>query len=97
MNEQNNRSLYENIRYLFFSIYPNIETVKGDSLDITFEIVEDEIATIRRGSFTGNTKTHDDVVRRTLRNVPGETYRRSNIVRSIRELGRFSIFSAESF
>ena len=94
-NEQDIRSLYENIGYLFFSIYPNIETVKGDSLDITFEIVEDEIATIRRVSFTGNTKTHDDVVRRTLRTVPGETYSRSNIVRSIRELGTLGYFSPE--
>lgn len=88
-------SLYNNIGYLFFQIYPNMEIVQGDSLDVTFEIIEDEIATIRRVSFSGNTKTHDDVVRRTLRTVPGNTYSRSAIVRSIRELGTLGYFSPE--
>lgn len=88
-------SLYNNIGYLFFQIYPNMEIVQGDSLDVTFEIIEDEIATIRRVSFSGNTKTHDDVVRRTLRTIPGNTYSRSAIVRSIRELGTLGYFSPE--
>jgi len=89
------RSLYENIGYLFFQIFPEIRVVEGDSLDVTFEIIEDEIATIREVAFTGNTKTHDDVVRRTLRTVPGQTYNRSAIVRSIRELGQLGYFSPE--
>lgn len=94
-NESDITSLYQNIGYLFFQIYPQIQVTEGDSLDITFEIIEDEIATIRRVSFTGNTKTHDDVVRRTIRTVPGQTYSRSNIVRSIRELGQLGYFNPE--
>jgi len=88
-------SLYQNIGYLFFEVQPNIQIQDGDSLDITFEIREDEIATIRRVSFSGNTKTHDDVVRRTIRTVPGDTYSRSAIVRSIRELGTLGYFNPE--
>lgn len=88
-------SLYQNIGYLFFSVEPDFNIVEGDSLDITFEIIEDEIATIERVSFTGNTKTHDDVVRRTIRTVPGQTYSRSAIVRSIRELGQLGYFNPE--
>ena len=88
-------SLYQNIGYLFFQVMENIEIVGEDSLDINFEIVEDEIATIRSVSFTGNTKTHDDVVRRTLRTVPGNTYSRSAIVRTIRELGQLGYFTPE--
>lgn len=88
-------SLYQNIGYLFFNIEPEFEIVQGDSLDVTFQIIEDEIATIRRVSFSGNTKTHDDVVRRTLRTIPGNTYSRSAIVRSIRELGTLGYFSPE--
>jgi len=88
-------SLYQNIGYLFFQVMPDIRIVGEDSLDIHLEIVEDEIATIRNVSFTGNTKTHDDVVRRTLRTVPGNTYSRSAIVRSIRELGQLGYFSPE--
>jgi outer membrane protein insertion porin family len=93
--ESDIRSLYENIGYLFFQIQPNLQVVDGDSIDVTFEIIEDEIATVRRVSFTGNTKTHDDVVRRTIRTSPGQTYSRGNIVRSIRELGQLGYFNPE--
>jgi len=88
-------SLYNNIGYLFFQVNPDIQIVEGDSLDVTFEIIEDEIATIRRVSFSGNTKTHDDVVRRTLRTVPGNTYSRSAIIRSVRELSTLGYFTQE--
>lgn len=88
-------SLYQNIGYLFFQVMDDIRIVGEDSLDIHFEIIEDEIATIRDVSFTGNTKTHDDVVRRALRTVPGNTYSRSAIVRTIRELGQLGYFTPE--
>jgi len=94
-NETDITSLYNNIGYLFFHVEPEIRIVDGDSLDVSFMIIEDEIATIRRVSFTGNTKTHDDVVRRTIRTVPGNTYSRSAIVRSIRELGQLGYFNPE--
>lgn len=89
------RSLYENIGYLFFQENRNIRVVGQDSLDLEFDIIEDDIATIRRVSFSGNTKTHDNVVRRNLRTVPGATYNRSNIIRTIRELGQLGYFSPE--
>lgn len=88
-------SLYQNIGYLFFQVMENIEIVGEDSLDLHFEIIEDEIATVREVSFTGNTKTHDDVVRRALRTVPGNTYSRSAIIRTIRELGQLGYFTPE--
>lgn len=94
-NETDIRSLYENIGYLFFDIQPEFQNVEGDSVDVTFQIIEDEIATIRKVSFHGNTKTHDDVVRRTIRTAPGQTYSRAAIVRSIRELSQLGYFSPE--
>lgn len=89
-------SLYQNIGYLFFQAFPTLTKVGEDSLDIHFDLYEDEIATIRRVSFTGNTQTHDDVVRRTLRTVPGNTYSRDAIVRSIRELSTLGYFNPEN-
>lgn len=89
-------SLYQNIGYLFFQVNPNLEVVGEDSLDVNFELYEGDIATIREVSFRGNTKTHDDVVRRNIRTVPGQTYSRSSIVRSIRELGQLGYFNPES-
>lgn len=89
-------SLYQNIGYLFFQAVPTIEKVGDDSLDIHFDIYEDEIATIQDVSFTGNTRTHDDVVRRTLRTVPGMRYSRQSIIRTIRELGNLGFFDPQN-
>ncbi len=88
-------SLYQNVGYLFFELIPDIEVVAENELDLHFDIIENEIATIRDVSFSGNTKTHDDVVRRTLRTVPGQTYSRSAIIRSIRELSTLGYFNPE--
>lgn len=88
-------SLYQNIGYLFFQINPRIEIVGEDSLDLHFELFEDEVATINEVSFTGNTKTHDDVVRRTLRTIPGNTYSRQAIIRTVRELSTIGYFVPE--
>jgi len=88
-------SLYQNIGYLFFEVHPEIQVVEEDRLDLHFDIIERDIATIRDVTFSGNTKTHDDVVRRTLRTVPGQTYSRSAIIRSIRELSTLGYFNPE--
>lgn len=89
-------SLYHNVGYLFFQVLPEIKIVARDSLDIHFSIFEDEIATIDEVSFSGNTKTHDDVVRRTLRTLPGHTYSRAAMVRTIRELGTLGYFQPQN-
>ena len=89
-------SMYNDIGYLFFNVQPEFQRVDGDSLDISLFVVEDETATVRRVEFTGNTKTHDDVVRRTLRNLPGSRYSRSAIMRSIRELSQLGYFNPEA-
>jgi outer membrane protein insertion porin family len=47
-------------------------------------------------NFTGNTRTHDDVVRRTLRTVPGNKYSRQAIIRTIRELGQLGYFDPQN-
>lgn len=91
-NETDIYSLHLNIGYLFFQAIPTLTKVGEDSLDIYFDIYEDEIATIKNVSFSGNTRTHDNVVRRTLRTIPGQTYSRQSIIRSIRELSQLGYF-----
>lgn len=90
------RTLYSNRGYLFFRPIPDIQMVEGDSVDIHITMVEDEQAEIRRVSFAGNTKTHDDVVRRSLRTIPGEVYNESAVIRTVRELGQLGYFRPES-
>jgi outer membrane protein insertion porin family len=89
-------SLYQNIGYLFMRIEEDIRFVEGDSLDLHFNIVEDEIAKLVEVNFTGNTKTNDDVVRRNLRNIPGTNYSRAAIQRSVRELATLGYFVPEN-
>ncbi len=89
-------SMYNDVGYLFFNVQPEFNNVEGDSVDISLFIVEDEIASIRRVEFSGNTKTHDNVVRRNLRNLPGSRYSRSAIMRSIRELSQLGYFNPET-
>ncbi len=89
-------SMYHNVGYLALGLEDNIRVVGEDSVDLHFDIVEDEIFSIRQVEFSGNTKTHDNVVRRTLRNVPGTNYSRSAIMRSVRELSHLGYFVPEN-
>ncbi len=89
-------SLYQNRGYLFSTVRPEIEIVEGDSLDITLHIHEGEIATINEVSFVGNTETHDNVIRRNLRTIPGNTYSRRAVIRTVRELGTIGYFRPAS-
>ncbi len=89
-------SLYQNVGYLFFNYQEELDVVNQDSIDITMNIYEDQIATVKAVEFSGNTKTHDDVVRRSLRTVPGQKYSRENVIRTIRELGQLGYFRPEA-
>lgn len=89
-------SLYQDIGYLFFQAEPEIDIVAEDSVDLNINLIEDEIAYVEEVSFEGNTKTHDDVIRRNLRTVPGEKYSRQAIIRTIRELGQIGYFQEQS-
>jgi len=89
-------SLYHDNGYLFLQIDDNITVTPGDSLDVHLAFVEDEKATVRLVEFMGNTKTHDHVVRRNLRNLPGGFYSRSAIQRSVRELATLGYFVPEN-
>ncbi|MDX1585805.1 MAG: outer membrane protein assembly factor BamA [Balneolaceae bacterium] len=89
-------SLYQNVGYLFFNYQEELDVVNQDSIDITMNIYEDQIATVEAVEFSGNTKTHDDVVRRSLRTVPGQKYSRQNVIRTIRELGQLGYFRPEA-
>lgn len=89
-------SLYQNVGYLFFNYQEELDVVNQDSIDITMNIYEDKIATVEAVEFSGNTKTHDDVVRRSLRTVPGQKYSRQNVIRTIRELGQLGYFRPEA-
>ncbi len=85
-------SLYSDRGYLRFNIQPQITEVTGDSLDITFEIDEGDVYEFGEVTIKGNTRTKEHVIRRQIRTIPGQTYSRQAIERSIRELIQLGYF-----
>lgn len=86
------QTLYHNNGYLFSSVNAVETGVKNDSIDIEIRIREDEQATIKKVTISGNEKTNDHVIFRELRVKPGDLFSKANIIRSIREIGQLGFF-----
>lgn len=88
-------SLYMDDGYLFFQINPTEVSVDNDTIDIEIRMYEGKQATIKNVSVVGNTKTNDHVIMREIRTRPGQLFRRSDIMRTQRELAQLGYFDAE--
>jgi outer membrane protein insertion porin family len=88
-------SLYMNDGHLFFQVTPAEKIVGKDSVDIEMRIYEGKQATINRVTIVGNDKTNDHVIMREIRTRPGQLFRRSDIVRTQRELSQLGYFDPE--
>ena len=89
-------SLYMDDGYLFFNVNPVEISIENDSIDLEMRIFEGQQATINKVFVTGNTKTNDHVVIRELRTIPGEKFRRSDLIRTQRELSMLGYFDPQS-
>ncbi len=88
-------NLYQNNGYLFSTINPVEVSAVNDTIDFEIRIIEGKETFLDHVTVTGNDKTNDHVIFRELRTRPGQKYSKSNIVRSIRELGQMGFFDAE--
>ena len=88
-------NLYQNNGYLFSTINPVETRVYNDTIDFEIRISENKIAYFDHVTVTGNDKTNDNVIYRELRVKPGQKYSKSNVVRTIRELGQLGFFDPE--
>ncbi len=93
-NSQDIQTLYHNNGYLFSQINAIETKVNNDSITVEVRIREDEPATIKKVTVSGNEKTNDHVIFRELRVKPGDLFSRQNIIRSIREIGQLGFFDA---
>ncbi len=89
-------SLYMDDGYLFFQISPAEVNVENDSIDLEIRMYEGKQAIINRVTVTGNTKTNDHVILREIRTRPGQLFRRSDVVRTQRELSQLGYFNPET-
>ena len=88
-------SLYLDDGYLFFNLTPVEVLVENDSIDIEMRIQEGKQARVNRVTIVGNTKTNDRVILREIRTKPGDLFRRSDIIRTQRELAQLGYFDPE--
>lgn len=88
-------SLYQNNGYLFSSINPVEVSAANDTIDFEIRIIEGKETFLDHVTVNGNDRTNDHVIFRELRTRPGQRYNKSDIIRSIRELGQLGFFDAE--
>ncbi len=88
-------SLYMDDGYLFFQVTPIEVRIENDSIDLEMRVYEGKQATINKVTVTGNTKTNDQVIMREIRTRPGQLFRRSDIIRSQRDLSVLGYFDPE--
>jgi outer membrane protein insertion porin family len=89
-------SLYQDRGFLRLNVRERVLEAAGDSLDLVFEIEEGDVYEFGQVTIRGNTRTKDHVIRRQLRTIPGATYSRQAIERSVRELSQLNYFDPES-
>jgi outer membrane protein insertion porin family len=89
-------TLYQDNGYLFSRVNAVETRISNDSINIEVRIYEDEPTKINKVTINGNDKTFDHVVYREIRTRPGYLYSKSQIIRTIREIGQLGFFDAES-
>ncbi len=87
--------LYMDDGYLFFRVDPVEVRIENDSIDIEMRIYEGEQATISKVTFSGNDRTSDHVIRRELSTIPGQKFRRTDLIRTQQRLAQIGFFDPE--
>lgn len=88
-------SLYMDDGYLFFNIQPQESNVHNDTIDFDIHMYEGKQATINKVTVRGNDKTNDHVIFREIRTRPGQLFKRSETMRTVRELAQLGYFDQE--
>ena len=85
-------NLYYNNGYVFSRLDPVETNIVGDSIDLEIRIFEGQQAHISHVRITGNDRVYENVVRRELRNKPGDLFSKEALMRSYREIASLGHF-----
>lgn len=88
-------NLYYNNGYVFYQLDPVETNIVGDSVDLEMRMFEGTQAHISHIRIFGNERVYENVVRRDLRNKPGDLFSREAMERSYREIASMGFFDAE--
>jgi outer membrane protein insertion porin family len=83
--------------FVFARVNPDVQRNPGDTLNITYNIVEGPRIYIERIDIVGNTRTEDQVIRRELRLYEGDAFNRVMVERARRRLTALDFFSTVNF
>ena len=89
-------NLYYNNGYVFYQLDPVETNIVGDSVDLEMRIFEGTQAHISHVRIIGNDRVYENVVRRELRNKPGDLFSKEALERSYREIASMGFFDPES-
>ncbi len=89
-------NIYLNNGYLFFTLVPIEENIKGDSIALQMRVMEGPQATINRVVINGNDQLFEKVIRRQLYIRPGQLFSREDLMRSMREIMASGHFNPEN-
>jgi outer membrane protein insertion porin family len=88
------KQLYNNDGYIYAQIAPLRKRHEGETVvDLVWQIREGEPAEVQRIVITGNTVTHEKVIRRNLYIYPGDRFREAALIRSLNNLRNLRFFS----
>ncbi len=82
--------------YLFSRVNAVETSADNNTINLEIRIVEDEAATINKISIKGNDVTNDHVLYREVFTRPGDLFSKSDIIRTIRQLGQLPYIDAEN-
>jgi outer membrane protein insertion porin family len=91
--------LYNDAGYIHFNATPRRD-VQGQTVNLSYVFTEGAPAAVNQIRVVGNTKTQDKVILREFLVLPGDTFDRSKLMRSIREvyaLGFFDDIGIQNF
>ena len=84
-------SLYQEEGHIYVMVEDNT-TTRDSIVNIDYHITEGMPANVRKINIQGNTKTKEKVIRRELSILPGQKFRRSSLMRSIRDVMYLNYF-----
>ncbi|MCF0196180.1 MAG: BamA/TamA family outer membrane protein [Bacteroidaceae bacterium] len=89
-------NLYYNNGYVFSQIDAVEVNIVEDSIDLEVRINEGQQAHLSHVRISGNDRVYENVVRRELRNKPGDLFSKDALERSYREIASMGHFDPES-
>jgi outer membrane protein insertion porin family len=88
---ENAYTMYQEQGYLFLSIEPKM-TDRDSAVDVVFQITEGSRSRVASLEIVGNTRTKENVIRREATVFPGDTFRRSALMRTQRDIFGLGFF-----